>query len=222
MGQLPGPGLARVAALPPHSGHCSLRLLPPGTGCSLLLPAYAFSSSGPSAAKGAVAWGCECSWGAWLLIPAGCGASARAGLAVAGRCPSHQRWRGAEGRAEQAQWVGSLLRVAMAASTTRRAPLAQGGAAQSGRRPRAQPRTQAESQQPCAHTGFAASEACEGEVKALAPLPGPGTAPLPGKLEHRAVRAAGTVGERQPPPAFRPWSCAPVRPAPLRQGGRCA
>lgn len=78
--------------------------------------------------------------GARLLIPAGGGgAGARAGLAVAGRGPSHQRWRGAEGRAEQAGWVGSGLRVAMAASTPGRARLAQGGAAQSGGRPRPRP-----------------------------------------------------------------------------------
>lgn len=44
-------------------------------------------------------------------------AGARARQAAAGRGPSHQRWRGAEGRAEQAGWVGSALRVALAAST---------------------------------------------------------------------------------------------------------
>lgn len=44
-------------------------------------------------------------------------AVARARQAAAGRGPSHQRWRGAEGRAEQAGWVGSALRVAAAAST---------------------------------------------------------------------------------------------------------
>lgn len=126
------------------------RLLPPRRR-RLRLPLWAsgLSSSEPPAAEGAAAPGCACSGGARLLIPAGGGgAGAQAGLGVAGRGPSHQRWRGAEGRAEQAGWVGSGLRVAMAASTPGREPLAQGGAAQSGRRPRPRPAPQPSARSP--------------------------------------------------------------------------
>lgn len=117
-------------------------------------PGLWLSSSGSPAAEGAAALGCACGRGARLLIPAGGGggggssASARAGLVVAGRGPSHQRWRGAEGRAEQAGWVGSVLRVAMAASLPGRAPLARGGAAQSGRWPRPRPAPQPSARSP--------------------------------------------------------------------------
>ncbi|XP_036687281.1 translation initiation factor IF-2-like [Balaenoptera musculus] len=122
--------------------------------------------------------GCACGGDARLLIPAGGGgggggADARAGLAAAGRGPSHQRWRGEEGRAEQAGWVGSGLRVAMAASTPGRAPLARGGAAQSGRRPRPRP-----ARQPSARS------------------PAPAPAPPP------PDRRAGSEGRRAPPRAW--------------------
>lgn len=194
------------------------RLLPPRRRrLRLLLPASRLSSSGPRAAEGAAASGCACSRGARLLIPAGGGASARAGLAVAGRGPSHQRWRGAEGRAEQPGWVGSVLRVAMAASTPGRAPPGQGRAAQSRRWPVSAPRP-AERPQPCARAGPAASEAGEREVQAVAPLPGPGPAPRQGGAGRRAAGAAGTAGEPQPPPASGPATCAPARPAPRRLG----
>lgn len=126
------------------------RFLPPRRR-RLRLPLWAsgLSSSEPPAAEGAAAPGCACSGGARLLIPAGGGgAGAQAGLGVAGRGPSHQRWRGAEGRAEQAGWVGSGLRVAMAASTPGREPLARGGAAQSGRRPRPRPAPQPSARSP--------------------------------------------------------------------------
>ncbi|XDC78938.1 hypothetical protein R6Z07F_010111 [Ovis aries] len=173
--------------------------------------------------------GCACGEDARLLIPAGggSGADARTGLAVAGRGPSHQRWRGAEGRAEQAGWVGSGLRVAMAASTPGRAPLARGGAAQSGRRPRPRP-----ARQPSAARSSLRPrrprrlQAGEREVKAGEPLPGLGPAPRQGAGEpqRRAARAAGTAGEPQPPPASAPAPCEPAHPAPapLRPGGRCA
>lgn len=142
---------------------------------------------------------------------------------MAGRGPSHQRWRGAEGRAEQAGWVGSGLRVAMAASTPGRAPLAWGGAAaQSGRRPRPRParqpsaRSRAPAPAPPCPGGRAGSEGGRAPPPAWA---GPSAGGAPGNL---AARAAGTAGEPQPPPASAPATCALARPAPLRPGGRCA
>lgn len=73
----------------------------PGPGCVL-------RAEGCRAGEGAAAAASEGS-------PRAAGARAR--QAAAGRGPSHQRWRGAERRAEQAGWVGSAIRVAVAAST---------------------------------------------------------------------------------------------------------
>ncbi|XP_068840476.1 sterile alpha motif domain-containing protein 1-like [Capricornis sumatraensis] len=163
--------------------------------------------------------GCACGEDSRLLIPAGggSGADARTGLAVAGRGPSHQRWRGAEGRAEQAGWVGSGLRVAMAASTPGRAPLARGGAAQSRRRPRPRPACQpSAARSPLRPRRPRRLQAGEREVKAGEPLPGLGPAPRrgAGEPQRRAARAAGTAGEPQPPPASAPAPCEPAHPAP--------
>ena len=145
----PGARLAQVAARPPAA--VIVRRAPPTSTARAApapTPAPAPGLRAPQlrapGGRGRGGSGCACGGDARLLIPAGggSGADARTGLAVAGRGPSHQRWRGAEGRAEQAGWVGSGLRVAMAASTPGRAALARGGAAQSGRRPRPRPARQ--------------------------------------------------------------------------------
>ncbi|XP_057563165.1 collagen alpha-1(I) chain-like [Hippopotamus amphibius kiboko] len=171
----PGARLAQVAARPPAA--VIVRRAPP-TSTALAAPAPTPGLRAPQlrapGGRGRGGSGCACGGDAGLLIPAGGGggADARAGLAVAGRGPSHQRWRGAEGRAEQAGWVGSGLRVAMAASTPGRAPPARGGAALSGRRPRPRPARQPSARSP-------------------SPAPAP---PPPG-------RRAGSEGRRAPPRA---------------------
>lgn len=98
----PRPGPPRR---PPSShGHCSPRA------------SYLGGSGGSR--SGLRAAGCRAGEGAAAASEGSSRAAGeRARQATAGRGPSHQRWRGAEGRAEQAGWVGSALRVAVAAST---------------------------------------------------------------------------------------------------------
>ncbi|XP_061026890.1 basic proline-rich protein-like [Eubalaena glacialis] len=166
--------------------------------------------------------GCACGGDARLLIPAGGGgggggADARAGLAVAGRGPSHQRWRGEEGRAEQAGWVGSGLRVAMAASTPGRAPLARGGAAQSGRRPRPRPARQPSARSPAPAPAPPPPDRQAGsEGRRAPPRAGPSAGGSPGAAqpEPRGQRESHSPLQRpRPRPACRR---APPRSAPPR------
>lgn len=171
--------------------------------------------------------GCACGGDARLLIPAGGGgggggADTRAGLAVAGRGPSHQRCRGAEGRAEQAGWVGSGLRVAMAASTPGRAPLARGGAAQSGRRPRPRPARQPSARSPAPAPAppppdrRAGSEGRRAPPRAWAgPSAGGALAPRsPSRGDSKRATAPSSVRARD-------LRVGAPRPAPPRPGGRC-
>lgn len=154
-----------------------------------------------------------------LLIPAGGGgggASARSGLAAAGRGPSHQRWRGAEGRAEQAGWVGSVLRVAMASSTPGQTPLGQGRAVQSGRWPRPRPAPQPSAPAALRPRGTRRLRGRRAGSEGGRAPPRTWAGPSAGEAGQPCSPSGGDGGRATAPSSVQPATCAPARPAPPR------
>lgn len=212
VGRFQAPGLAQVAARPPHRGHCSPRasyLHGAGDAGSHSRPP---GSAAPApAAEGAAAPGARAE-GRSAINTRGRRRRRRERAIRAGGGrprsePSKVAWGGGEGGAgrvggERAQGRHGLLDAGPNATRAGKSGTKRAVAA-------SPPRAAAERPQPCARAGPAASEAGEREVKAVAPLPGPGPAPRRGKQGRRAARAAGTAGEPQPPPAF---SRRPARP----------
>lgn len=223
MGQLRAPGLAQVAARPPRRGHCSPR--------ASYLHGASGSGSGSGCGSAAPSPGLQRARRLRLRVRQPRSAINTRGRRLRGRAcragggrprsePSKVARGGGEGGAggaggERAQGRHGRLDAGPIAARAGRSSAKPAVAAFS-------PRAPAERPQPSARAGRATSEAGELEVKAAAPLPGPGPAPRRGEQGRRAARAAGTAGELQPPPVFGLATCASVRPAQLRPGGRCA